>query len=92
MPIYEITDNELAPVRETSFSAEGVQERGDLQQLLKRRISVLAPDGDVMVLAEEFSDWEDSHRRIDLLCLDKDADLVVVELKRTEDELPSIGV
>ena len=43
-------------------------------------------------VAEEFSDWEDSHRRIDLLCLDKDADLVVVELKRTEDELPSIGV
>lgn len=38
-----------------------------------------------MVLAEEFSDWEDSHRRIDLVCLDKDADLVVVELKRTED-------
>ena len=38
-----------------------------------------------MVLAEEFSDWADSTRRIDLLCLDDDANLVVVELKRTED-------
>ena len=38
-----------------------------------------------MVLAEEFGDWQDSRRRIDLLCLDRDAGLVVVELKRTED-------
>lgn len=38
-----------------------------------------------MVLAEEFGNWEESRRRIDLLCLDRKANLVVVELKRTED-------
>lgn len=38
-----------------------------------------------MVLAEEFGDWEESRRRIDILCLDSDARLIVVELKRTED-------
>lgn len=38
-----------------------------------------------MVLAEEFSRWDDSSRRIDLLALDRDANLVVVELKRTDD-------
>ena len=38
-----------------------------------------------MVLAEEFGDWEDSRRRIDLLCLDPNAQLIVVELKRTVD-------
>jgi len=46
------------------------------------------------VIAEEFSQWEDSNRRIDLLGIDKDANLVVIELKRTEDgghmELQSI--
>jgi len=40
---------------------------------------------DLMVLAEEFGDWEGSRRRIDLLCLDRNRQLVVVELKRTED-------
>jgi hypothetical protein len=38
-----------------------------------------------MVIAEEFGDWLDSSRRIDLLCLDSDANLVVVELKRSDD-------
>lgn len=38
-----------------------------------------------MLLAEEFSHWEDSRRRIDLLALDSDANLVVIELKRDED-------
>jgi hypothetical protein len=38
-----------------------------------------------MVITEEFGDWEDSKRRIDLLGLDRSGNLVVIELKRTED-------
>src|SRR5678815_78112 len=38
-----------------------------------------------MVLCEEFGRFEESKRRIDLLALDRTANLVVVELKRTED-------
>lgn len=40
---------------------------------------------DLLVIAEEFGHWEDSRRRIDLLCIDTDANLVVIELKRTND-------
>ena len=57
-------------------------ERQDLQRLLQDQIQIVDPD--VMVLAEEFGRWDESKRRIDLLCLDRDARLVVVELKRTE--------
>lgn len=83
MPIYALTENELVPVSATSFSAENIHERRHIQQLLKANISVLDPG--LMVIAEEFGDWIDSSRRIDLLCIDTDANLVVVELKRTED-------
>ncbi|MFG1301942.1 DUF4268 domain-containing protein [Xanthobacter sp. V3C-3] len=83
MPIYEARREGLVPVSTTSFEAEGWRERGDVQRLLKEHISILQ-DG-LMVLAEEFSDWADSTRRIDLLCLDPLANLVVVELKRTTD-------
>lgn len=83
MPIYEITQDNLTLVNATSFETERMSERGDIQRLLKANIECLE-DG-LMVIAEEFSDWQDSSRRIDLLCLDTDANLVVVELKRTTD-------
>jgi len=38
-----------------------------------------------MVVAEEFGEWTDGQRRIDLLGIDKEANLVVIELKRTID-------
>lgn len=83
MPIHELTKDGLVPVPETTFAAEGLKERADLQRLLKQRIESLE-DG-LMVLTDEFDGWVDSLRRIDLLCLDADANLVVVELKRDEE-------
>ncbi len=55
----------------------------DIQKVFRSQIQAIAPD--TFVLAEEFGDWADSWRSIDLLCLDKEANLVVVELKRTQD-------
>jgi hypothetical protein len=83
MTIFRITDSALEKVEETTFAREKLLERKDLQRRLKASISVLSPD--LMVIDEEFGDWEDSSRRIDLLCLDRDSHLVVVELKRTDD-------
>ncbi|HUQ21184.1 MAG TPA: hypothetical protein VM099_16310 [Gemmatimonadaceae bacterium] len=45
---------------------------------------MIAPD--TMVISEEFSSWDRSDRRIDLLGIDRQARLVVVELKRTKDD------
>lgn len=82
MPIYRIEDEQIVPVEPTTFEEQGLKERSDLQALLKSQIDVISPD--TWVVAEEFSDWEDSRLRIDLLGIDKDANLVVIELKRTE--------
>lgn len=83
MPLYEITTDAFRAIPEASFADLKVKERGDLQRLLRTQIEVLADD--LYVLAEEFGDWEDSKRRIDLLAIDKLANLVVIELKRTND-------
>ncbi len=82
MPIYRIDDNKIVPIQSTTFKEQGLLERSDLQALLKTRIDAISPD--TLVVAEEFSGWEDSRRSIDLLGIDKDANLVVIELKRTE--------
>lgn len=83
MTIYKIDETGLSAVAETSFATVGIYERSNIQQYLLKNIEVL---GDrLMVVAEEFSGWLDSSRRIDLLCIDPNANLVVVELKRTDD-------
>jgi len=83
MTIFEITSDLIQPLSKTTFGAMQVQERRGLQRLLRENIAVIAPD--TLVISEEYSEWDDSRRRIDLLGIDRDANLVVIELKRTED-------
>lgn len=83
MALFRLTRSCIEPLLKTEFAEHGIRERGDLQRLLKANISVVALD--VLVIAEEFGDWEDSRRRIDLLGIDLDANLVVIELKRDDE-------
>jgi hypothetical protein len=81
--IHELTHDDLIPVKSVTFASQNILEREDLQRILRVHIDAIAPD--TFVIAEEFADWEGSSRSIDILCLDKQANLVVIELKRTED-------
>ena len=83
MPLYEMTPAALTEIPTASFAAVAVRERQDLQRLLRERVEVVYPD--TLVIAEEWGDFEDSRRRIDLLGVHSSGDLVVIELKRTED-------
>lgn len=83
MPIYKLSHTALSPLPSATFSTLGVREREDLQQVLKEQIQAVSPD--TLIIAEEFSEWEDSRRRIDLLGIDTSGNLVVIELKRTTD-------
>lgn len=83
MPLYAISDAELKPVATTTFADQSILERRHLQAMLLRDAAPLGED--LLVLCEEYTNWQDSNRRIDLLCLSRDRRLVVVEIKRTED-------
>lgn len=83
MPLYELTHEALTLIPRTTMQGQSFKERDDIQRLLKSSISVISDD--LFVIAEEFSRWEDSRRRIDLLAIDRVGNLVVIELKRTED-------
>lgn len=83
MAIYLFAQDGIRRVEETTFGTIGLQERGDLQRLLRENIEVIAPK--TLIISEEFAEWEGSRRRIDLLGIDEKANLVVIELKRTED-------
>lgn len=82
MPLYRFSDARFHELDSTTFGAERIRERFDLQAALRNQIEVICPE--CLVLSEEFGDWQDSRRRIDLLALDRSANLVVVELKRND--------
>lgn len=83
MAIYELTADSLKPIPVTRYGDNDIKERGDLQRLLRDNIEVVSPD--TLIIAEEFGEFADSRRRIDLLGVDRQGSLVVIELKRTED-------
>jgi hypothetical protein len=84
MPLYELSMDKIGALERADFASEGLRERSDLQRLLRDNIDVIAPD--LLVISEEFSSWDKSDRRIDLLAVDRQARLIVVELKRTKDD------
>jgi hypothetical protein len=83
VPVFEFGSDGITEIKKIGFDDAGIKERADLQRLLREKIGVIAPG--TMIISEEFGDWQDSRRRIDLLGIDKAANLVVIELKRTDD-------
>ncbi len=84
MAIYKMVGDKdsLEEIPATSFGQEGVLERADLQRILRDKPEVL--EEGLLIISEEFGNWQDSNRRIDLLGLDSTGRLVVIELKRGE--------
>jgi hypothetical protein len=82
VPLFEMTREDLVECKPVTFAHLEIKERAGLQYVLRDHIDVLGDD--LRVIAEEYGDWEDARRRIDLLALDKQRRLVVIELKRTE--------
>jgi hypothetical protein len=84
MPLFELTSEAgLRRVPSTTFAAQHVLERADLQRALRGHIDIVGEG--LLVVAEEFGDFADVRRRVDLLCVDREGQLVVVELNQTED-------
>jgi hypothetical protein len=82
MALYEILPDELRALAQTSLASARVRERQDLQRLVRDQVEVL--EEGLLVIAEEFGEWEESRRRIDLLAVDRQANLVVIELRRDD--------
>lgn len=92
MGIFKIKEDKLVKLEDATFIHEGIKEVSDLQKYIANSIAIIDPN--LYVITTEFNNFADSKRRIDLLCIDREANFVVIELKRTEDgghmELQSI--
>ena len=77
--LYRMSNDQFEEIGETSLGEEGVWERR-LQEILRDQPDVI--EEGLLIVAEEFSNWAESGRSIDLLGIGEDRNLVVVELKR----------
>ena len=86
MLICDIKDGMMVPRTKKSFEGDDQRETCFLRPLLRRSIEGGALEDilpGLMVIGEEINAWDDSDRRIDILAVDRDANVVVIEVKRT---------
>lgn len=83
MPLFQLTESDIQVVSSESFSTLGISERGHLQRVLRNKLDVIAPG--CLLIAEAFGAGDPAWRPIDLLAIDKNGNLVVIELQGSED-------
>lgn len=82
--LFRINPDEKTPqqVREADFAALGYRERYDIQEWIAAKPSILGDD--LVVVTKEFSDFDRTDERLDLLAVDRLGNLVIIELKRDD--------
>lgn len=75
-------DKQSQPIKETEFSHLGFQERRDIQEWVAANPSILGED--LLIIGKEFSGFDRTNERLDLLAVDPDGILVIIELKRDD--------
>ena len=76
----DINNKKLIELSPTGFSSLGLKERFDIEEWIEKTPSILGEE--LLVIGKEVT--LSSGKRLDLLCVDKSAALVVVELKRDD--------
>ena len=69
-------------IEEVDFARLGLQERKDIQEWIAANPSILGED--LLIITKEFSNFDRTNERLDLLAVDADGKLVVIELKRDD--------
>jgi len=76
VPIFEINDEELAPIEQTDFNSEKI-----LQNLIERNLGAVF---NCRLVASEFPTGPQHAGRIDTLALSEDNNAVIIEYKKVE--------
>ncbi len=75
-------ENQSRPIEETEFSRLRLQERRNIQQWVAANPTILGED--LLIIGKEFSEFDKTNERPDLLAVDSDGKLVIIELKRDD--------
>ena len=82
--VYNKQKKSLEQCKETQFRSHGLLERQDLAKWIEQYPTILGED--LLIITSEYDRFDKTSERLDLLSVDKEGNLVVIELKR--DKLP----
>lgn len=71
-------------IEQTTFSEIGLKERNDIQEWIANDPSILEYSSELLIIQKEFDGFSDTDRRLDLLALDGQGNLVIIENKRDD--------
>ena len=74
-----IQENTLEKVKRTSYKENNIMERDNIQEWIRKDPSILGEE--LIIIAHEYDKFE-VNERLDLLAIDKEGNLVVIEVKR----------
>lgn len=69
-------------IEEVDFARLGLKERRDIQEWVADNPGILGDD--LLIIGKEFSGFDLTNERLDLLAVDRDGRLVIIELKRDD--------
>ena len=69
-------------IEEVEFARLGLRERQDIQEWVADNPGILGDD--LLIIGKEFSGFDRTNERLDLLAVDRDGKLVIIELKRDD--------
>lgn len=72
-------ENALDKIKRTSFKENNIMERANIQEWIRKDPSILGEE--LIIISHEYDKFE-VNERLDLLAIDKDGNLVVIEVKR----------
>jgi len=72
-------ENNIEKLEEVSFKSAGFKERQHLQEWIAKNPTSLGEE--LLIIQKEFSGFDDTNERLDLLALDKRGNLAVIENK-----------
>ncbi|MBT2663920.1 DUF91 domain-containing protein [Bacillus sp. ISL-4] len=75
----DAVNNRLEEIQETTFSENDLKERQHIEEWIRKSPDVLGED--LLIIAHEYDKFE-VNERLDLLAIDKEGNVVIIEVKR----------
>ena len=79
---YDKVTKSLSSYDETDFKSQNILERQDIEKWIESYPDLLGEE--LLIITTEYDKFDKTNERLDLLAIDKDGNLVIVELKRDD--------